>query len=695
MIKMRFYKKMEDSIIITNAYTSKTFDDIGKELNRPPFQVYMHAKNRFGIPRCINHKSFQIECKECLISREKWEKKSLKLIKNLRYNDPNRPFYTKTEDKFILEHAYLDLTFFQISESLGRSSLSAHQRMKSQFGLPKCENHKTFDSNCKFCITSLSIWREESLKEIKDKEYRTISVYNPEEKNIKRRKKILHRTTQYRQPLTEEIYYEIIEFLLNSGGLLKGRSIESVFVQVARLFITDYIRSLNLSEVIPYEVLEFFFFHKPNTTIINHALPIYKELINPNYHSMHDLVKETLRDIKNLVKIYPKEFCTRMWLYLSLLNLKFGNRMANLAAIIYIQQRGILKKKNPNIDRISQKELANYFETNTVTLRARIKELQAKHFPQNIFTFNRETIEFHPERFWFTIKGVHKKSEFKQLLKNNNDMMEILLQQLEKYDNDYNNLEKKYQSIIEELKKSKNNEQYYQSLSNNLSDIELSAKEECIVKLGKKYYDSLSPESKRSLNIAYFFLKSKYTILYHFGVLELSKIIELEIGKRIMIPFINYIKNKKIEIYIKQSLFLSKKELNSLNSIKKTYDIFSNMINNPKAITLGVLPHFFGRLTEPEKYQKNTNLFLYLRDYMLKNISQEEINILKTFLNNKDNILNLPPGEDISSLRNYVAHPINPDVRNKIYIDKEFLQNYFDIMTEKYPQIIRIILKIE
>ncbi len=214
--------------------------------------------------------------------------------------------------------------------------------------------------------------------------------------------------------------------------MLQGRSIESVFIQVARLFITDYIRSLNLSEVIPYEVLEFFFSHKPNTTIIFDALPKYKELINPNYHSMHDLVKETLRDIKNLVKIYPKEYCNRMWLYLSLLNLKYGIRMANLAAIIYIQQRGILKKKNPNITRINQEKLAIYFETNMVTLRARIKELQSKHFPHNIFTFNPDTIEFHPEQFWLIIKGVQKKLAFKKLLKNNNEMMEILLQQLEK-----------------------------------------------------------------------------------------------------------------------------------------------------------------------------------------------------------------------------------------------------------------------
>ncbi len=692
MIKMRFYTKMEDLIIIQNAHTSKTFDDIGKELNRPPFQVYWHAKNRFGIPHCNNHKSFQKGCKECLISMEKWKKNSLELIKNLQYNNPNRSLdYSKPEDKFILEHAYNDLNFFQISESLGRFSLSAHQRMKSQFGLPKCENHRNFDSNCKSCSTSLLIWREESLKKIKDKKYRTSSVYNPEEKNIKRRKKILHRTSQYIQLLTEEIYYGVIEFLLNSGGLLKGRSIETVFVQVARLFITDFIRSLNLSEVIPYEVLEFFFSHTPNNTIINNALPIYKEKINPNYHSMHDLVKYTLRDIKNLEKIYPKEFCNRMWLYLCLLNLKFGNRMANLAAIIYIQQRGILKKNPPNIDRISQKELTKYFETNAVTLRDRIKELQAKHFPQNIFTFNRNTIEFHPERFWLTIKGVHKKLEFKQLIKNNNDMMEILLQQLEKYDN----LEKKYQSIIEELEKSQNNDQYDQRISNNLSDIKLNVEEECIVKLGKKYYISLFPESKKSLSIALFLLKSKTPILYHFGVLELSKIIELEIARRLMIPFINYIKNKKIRIFITQPLEfnLSKKELNSLESIKKTYCIFSNWCQNePKDITLGTIPYFFGRLAEPEKYQETTNLFFCLRNYMLKNISQQEINILKNFLNNKDNILNLPSGESISSLRNYVAHPFNPDVRNKINIDKEFLQNYFDIMN---PQIIRILLKIE
>ena len=698
---MRSYKKMEDLIIIQSAYTLKTFDEIGKELNRPPFHVYMHTKNRFSIPRCISHTSFKKECKECLTLRKKWKRNSLDLIENLQYTNPNRSFYTRPEDKFILEHAYLDLNFFQISEALGRFTLSAHQRMKSQFGLPKCKNHKAFDSNCASCDTSLSIWREKSLKKIVNKEYRKTSEYNPGEKNEKRRKKISDRTINYIQPLTEEIYSDVIDFLIESGGLLKGRSIESVFVQVARLFITDYIRSLNLSEVVPYEVLDFFFSHKPNTTIIIEVLPIYKELINPNYHTMHDLVKETLRDIKNLAKFYPKEFCNRMWLYLSLLNLKFGIRMANLAAIIYIQQRGILKKKKPNINRINQKKLAILFETNTVTLRTRIKELQAKHFPHNIFTFNLNTIEFHPERFWSTIKGVQKKLEFKQLLKNNNDIMEILLQQLAKYDNEYSTLEQKYQSIIKELEKTKNNEQYFQSLSKNLSDIELNVKEECILKLGKNHFSSLSPESKKSLITACFLLKNniKNTKLYHYGVLELSKIIELEIGKRIVIPFINYIKNEKIKVFINQPLEinLSKKELNSLKSIRKTYNIFLKLIQNPdpKDITLGVLPHFFGRIVEPEKYQKTTNLFLYLRDYMLKNISQEEINILKNFLNNKNNILNLPSNENISSLRNYVAHPINPDVRKKIDIDREFLQNYFDIMTEKYPQVIRIILKIE
>ena len=148
-------------------YSNKTYYEIGKALNRHPFSVYCHTKNIFGNQiSCNMHSKISRKCDKCKIHIESWKNKSYQLIEKKEYVDnPIRPYYSKKEDLFIIEHAYIDKSFLEISEHLERPPFGVWQRLKKNFSTPSCKNHTIFDTSCEKCLLELTKWKKKIERE--------------------------------------------------------------------------------------------------------------------------------------------------------------------------------------------------------------------------------------------------------------------------------------------------------------------------------------------------------------------------------------------------------------------------------------------------------------------------------------------------------------------------------------------------
>ncbi|MHA1727492.1 MAG: hypothetical protein ACTSWY_02015 [Promethearchaeota archaeon] len=176
---------------------------------------------------------------------------------------------------------------------------------------------------------------------------------------------IISRTEFYEKKLPKDVYEKIIDFLLNyNNKFLQGRSIESVFEQCVRIFLANYFEIYDFSKAIPQDLIELFFKIKPNTTILKVILPKYRNNFNPRFKPLSRNLIFSLKDIKNLSKIFPEKVCIQIFPYIIKLYEK-TRKSGYTGTVIYL-----LSKYSTKIN-FTQKKLAEIFELSNVTLRSR------------------------------------------------------------------------------------------------------------------------------------------------------------------------------------------------------------------------------------------------------------------------------------------------------------------------------------
>ncbi|MHA1230958.1 MAG: hypothetical protein ACTSPQ_09960 [Candidatus Helarchaeota archaeon] len=330
-----------------------------------------------------------------IITREKLPKGLISLNRRIR-----RP-YTREEDIFIIENAYLNLSINDIAKELKRNPTSIYLHIKTNFGTPFCEQHSSFQRDCKDCINTRKKWVEESRAIIQKKEYHVIvedyKSYGEIdfEGYVKRCKKrvIRKKTSLFKNILSSDLYERIIDFIVDAD-LARGRSIIKLFEQSILLFLDDYLRNLDILKLdISPELLKLYFNIKPDMKLLRHLILKYKEIINKEYYSLGDL-KFFYKDLLILQKLYEPNVIRNVIPYIYIFyNALRKHAKKNVKEAYFPGMLYIFSKYNNRT--ITQKQLSELSGITEVTIRSRVKELeilvQNKHF-SNILGKIREFI---------------------------------------------------------------------------------------------------------------------------------------------------------------------------------------------------------------------------------------------------------------------------------------------------------------
>ena len=174
--------------------------------------------------------------------------------------------------------------------------------------------------------------------------------------------------------------------------MLRGRSIETVFKQSLRCFLSDYLKVQDLSQNIPFHILNCFFKIKLDFKTMKIVYKEYRKRINQKFYMIPDYFLYSLKDIKCLIKIYPENVCrvifSLLYKYYYTVPTKF-RKECSLGAILYLYNKDFINKPIP------QHFFAELFETTEVTLRNRIKNLsKIKKLSLHLSPFFNELIKW-------------------------------------------------------------------------------------------------------------------------------------------------------------------------------------------------------------------------------------------------------------------------------------------------------------
>ncbi len=200
----------------------------------------------------------------------------------------------------------------------------------------------------------------------------------------KRRERILRsKTKEFAKDIPHSLYEKIVEFINKNEDILKGRSIEDVYITILHIFLENHFTSYNFKESIPFKLINIYFRISIKFSlkyeIIKKFLPTFD---NKNgYRPLNGILLFTLKDIRFMKSITHEENCLKIFNLLLKFNSKLPievNKEYNIAAIFYI-----IKKEFGM--RGTQDKIAEFFDTTSVTLRKRIKYLQKnKHLKEEI-----------------------------------------------------------------------------------------------------------------------------------------------------------------------------------------------------------------------------------------------------------------------------------------------------------------------
>jgi hypothetical protein len=189
--------------------------------------------------------------------------------------------------------------------------------------------------------------------------------------NYHRISKIRKRTLKYKKLLTNEVYHKSCEIVVKFD-LLKGRKIENVIEQVARLLILS---KINSTGIFNFDELEFLFSIKPNFKIIREIIKLSKDISVKKENLVPNNDYFLLKDINFANKVCSEKNCRLFYSLLKDFYIHYPkkfNKEGNLPALIYMAAKKRDRKQ-------SQSQLAYIFEITEVTIRTRWKEIQRKN----------------------------------------------------------------------------------------------------------------------------------------------------------------------------------------------------------------------------------------------------------------------------------------------------------------------------
>lgn len=93
-------------------------------------------------------------------------------------------FFTKEQDMQLLDELFSEKNYTDFAILFKRSVMGIFFHVKSRFGLPRCEDHKSFSKNCKNCQRSLQAWRKKGLRIVDETSYRSSTIVSVEPEPI-------------------------------------------------------------------------------------------------------------------------------------------------------------------------------------------------------------------------------------------------------------------------------------------------------------------------------------------------------------------------------------------------------------------------------------------------------------------------------------------------------------------------------
>lgn len=371
------YSKDDDLFIINHAYLDMTISEIARYLQKHVVSIYQHMLRFFekAMP-CQNHKLFQMNCNECMENWKLWHNNAIEIINSSNYISRIRWIqYTKEMDLYLIDHLYEGMSFNQIGEHLHLSPQSIMVHINSFFDKsPKCNLHRIYYPRCESCASNLLLWKKHNLEKINNYNYNNENSYqrylqSVQNSNMKKKKKrIEERTIQFKEILSEEIYDNIIAFMCEHD-LCWGRDVEILFKQIARLFINNYLKTLDFSQFIPFGLLKFFFSIHPITLLLNEIILVFTEKYIPISYPL--LI--TLKDITKIHEYLSEDHIFQLFSSLLEFNNQYLNSLeGNCASILYLWSVSRNCK-------IVQSKIINIFDIAERTLRTRSRFIVEKY----------------------------------------------------------------------------------------------------------------------------------------------------------------------------------------------------------------------------------------------------------------------------------------------------------------------------
>ncbi len=295
-----------------------------------------------------------------------------------------KKYFDKKIDDYILEHLYVDKNFSGIAEAFNMNETSVFIHVKDNFGLPRCQEHRSYNQECSECIQKLTIWKETGYKIIESKVYRKPTINH---EIIVSSNKILRefRLSVYKRSLRLGFL-----FLLD---IQKNIEIpEDYFEEVFRIFSScnkeNLLKGRGINDFVAASVILVFHIKKKPIPIdyFVKTLKIKKKRL---YNCIKLIRNEILPKLDLIVSNYDPKFYLENFVK----NLNLSNDVSNNAEkILEIakQKSSDIQGKDPrgfaagaiyiasNIlgERKTQQEICNISHISAVTLRKRAKELR-------------------------------------------------------------------------------------------------------------------------------------------------------------------------------------------------------------------------------------------------------------------------------------------------------------------------------
>ncbi len=265
-----------------------------------------------------------------------------------------------------------------------------------------------------------------------------------------------------------------------------------------------------------------------------------------------------------------------------------------------------------------------------------------------------------------------------------------------KLKNRYQKLQKQFDELQYRITKEKSIETYYnKNISTNLGIIDDIEPKKTFLKeiLGKDLYFRLDIDSQNELALFYYLKESHNPNIRNLAIFLMCKTVERILQMSFFKVIQELIHSQKIstEVKVIDENTLTNKQRKNYYRIIDEINLYKKVGKGNHQLTLGSFIQLLGRLKSSNKYRIWTEFFNDTNHFLLKIVSQENLDFIIKFLQNKDDMLGIGEMHSFAQLRNFLTHPQSFN-QNKIVIPEEMLKTLENYVIIGSNSIISILL---